>query len=52
MVEIEKIHSGWRDGLAGKSTDFSSKGREFKSQQPLDGSQPSVTRPDALFCSI
>jgi hypothetical protein len=33
---------GWRDGSAGKSTDCSSKGHEFKSQQPHGGSQPSV----------
>ena len=26
--------SGWWDGLPGKSTDYSSKGPEFKSQQP------------------
>jgi hypothetical protein len=31
----------WRDGSVVKSTDCSSKGREFKSQQPHDGSQPS-----------
>ena len=29
--------------------DCSSKGPEFKSQQPHGGSQPSVTRSDALF---
>jgi hypothetical protein len=27
---------GWRDGLVVKSTDCSSKGPEFKSQQPHD----------------
>jgi hypothetical protein len=35
---------GWRDGSVVKSTDCSSKGREFKSQQPHDGSQPSNER--------
>ena len=33
---------GWRDGSAAKSTDCSSRGPEFKSQQPHLGSQPSV----------
>jgi hypothetical protein len=31
---------GWRDGSVVKSTDCSSRGPEFNSQQPLDGSQP------------
>jgi hypothetical protein len=35
---------GWRDGSEVKSTDCSSKGPEFKSQQPHGGSQPSVMR--------
>ena len=33
-----------------KSTDCSSKGHEFNSQQPHGGSQPSVTGSDALLC--
>jgi hypothetical protein len=32
-----------------KSTDSSSDGPEFKSQQPHGGSQPSVMRSDALL---
>jgi hypothetical protein len=40
FVFIEKKSGGWRDGSAVKSTDCSSEGREFKSQQPHDGSQP------------
>jgi hypothetical protein len=40
---------GWRDGSAVKSIDCSSRGPEFKSQQPHGGSQPSVMRSDALF---
>jgi hypothetical protein len=40
---------GWRDGLVVKSTVCSSRGPEFNSQQPYDGSQPSVMRSDALF---
>jgi hypothetical protein len=31
-----------------KSTDYSSEGSEFNSQQPHGGSQPSVMRSDAL----
>ena len=33
---------GWRDGSVVKSTDCSSEGSEFKSQQPHDGSQSPV----------
>jgi hypothetical protein len=47
-----KVNSwGWRDGSACKSTDCSSKGPEFKLQQP-HGSQPPVMRSDALFWCI
>jgi hypothetical protein len=35
-----------------RAPDCSSKGPEFKSQQPHDGSQPSVTRSDSLFWSV
>jgi hypothetical protein len=40
---------GWRDGSVIKSTECSSKGPEFKSQEPHGGSQPLVMRSDALF---
>ena len=40
---------GWRDGSVDKSTDCSSKGPEFKSQQPHGGSQPPIMRSDTLF---
>ena len=33
---------GWRDGSAVKSIDYSSRGHEFNSQQPHDGSQSSI----------
>jgi hypothetical protein len=46
---FENDNKGWKDGLAVKSTDCSSEGPEFKSQQPHGGSQPSVMRSDALF---
>jgi hypothetical protein len=46
---IEKVLGGgvWRDGIAVKSTDCTSRGPEFKSQQPRGGSQPSIMRPNA-----
>jgi hypothetical protein len=43
---------GWRDGSADKSTDCSSKGPEFKSQQPHGGSQSPIMRCDALVWRI
>jgi hypothetical protein len=43
---------GWRDGSVVKSTDCSSRGPEFKSQQPHGGSQPSVMGSDALFWCV
>jgi hypothetical protein len=49
-VIIRAPDGGWRDGSAGKSTDCSSKGSEFKSQKPHGGSQPPVMRYDTLFC--
>jgi hypothetical protein len=42
-------HLDWRDGSVVKSTDCSSKGPEFNSQQPHGGSQPSVMGFDVLF---
>jgi hypothetical protein len=46
---VKPRSGGWRDGSAVKGTDCSSKGPEFKSQQPHGGSKPSVMRSDALF---
>jgi hypothetical protein len=43
---------GWRDGSVVKSTDCSSRGPEFNSQQPHGGSQPSVMGSDALFWCV
>jgi hypothetical protein len=48
----KKRRKGWRDGLALKSTDCSSRSPEFNSQQPHGGSQPSIMRSDALFWSV
>jgi hypothetical protein len=48
-----KIFMGWQDGSVGKSTDCSSEGIEFKSQQPHGGSQPPVVmRSDGLFWCV
>jgi hypothetical protein len=47
VVSLKMTFSGWRDGSVVKSTDGSSEGPEFKSQQPHGGSQPSVMRSDA-----
>jgi hypothetical protein len=51
-LSSKNIFGGWRDGSVVKSTSCSSEGPEFKSQQPHGGSQPSVTKSDALFWSI
>jgi len=42
----------WRDGSVVKSTDCSSRGPEFSSQQTNGGSQPSVMGSDALFWCV
>jgi hypothetical protein len=49
---VKRVTEVWRDGLVVKSTNCSSKGPEFKSQQPHGGSQPSVMRSDVLFWCI
>jgi hypothetical protein len=51
-TKTKKEKHGWRDGSVVKSADCPSKGPEFKSQQPHGGSQPSLTKSDALFWSI
>jgi hypothetical protein len=43
---------GWRDGSAVKSTNCSSRGPEFNSQQTHGGSQPSVMEYNALFWCV
>jgi hypothetical protein len=43
------VLGGRRDGSVVKSTDCSSRGPEFNSQQPHGGSQPSVMGSKALF---
>jgi hypothetical protein len=49
---VKKWSGGWRDGSVFKSTDCSSKGPEFNSQQPHGGSQPSVMGSGALFWCV
>jgi hypothetical protein len=49
---MKMASSGWRDGSVGKSTDCSSEGPEFKSQQPHGSSQPSVMISDAFFWCV
>jgi hypothetical protein len=49
-MNISKMFcNGWRDGSVAKSTDCSSRGTEFNSQQPHGSSQPSVMGSAALF---
>jgi hypothetical protein len=52
LILIKICVLGWRDGSVVNSADCSSEGREFKSQQPHDGSQPSIMRSDGplLVC--
>jgi hypothetical protein len=48
MAKYKNTNPKLRDGSVVKSTDCSSKGHEFKSQQPHGGSQPS----DTLFWGV
>jgi hypothetical protein len=48
---IKKMTPGWQDGSAGKSTDCSFEGPEFKSQQPQGGSQLPIMRSDLTLSS-
>jgi hypothetical protein len=53
ILEIcRKCLKDWRDSSGVKSTNCSSEGPEFKSQQPYGGSQPSVMLSDALLWSV
>jgi hypothetical protein len=51
-LEISLVYWDWRDGSVVKSTDCSSEGPEFNSQQPHGGSQPSVTESNAPFWCV
>jgi hypothetical protein len=53
VLEVIEIGTmGWRGGSVVKSTDCSSRGPEFNSQQPHGDSQPSVMGSDALFWCV
>jgi hypothetical protein len=52
MLLFKMPNLGWRDGSVIKSSDCSSEGHEFKSQQPHGGSQPSIMRSDALLWCV
>jgi hypothetical protein len=53
FLKIKKNNPwGWRDGSVVKGAESSSEDCGFKSQQPHDGSQPSVMRSDALFWDV
>jgi hypothetical protein len=52
MYLLKRICEGWRDGSVLKSTDYSSRGPEFNSQQPHGGSQPTVMGSNALFWCV
>jgi hypothetical protein len=53
LMQIKKIRDGAGEMAQWvRAPDCSSEGPEFKSQQPHGGSQPSVTRSDALFWSV
>jgi hypothetical protein len=45
----KNMYSGWRNGPVVKSTDCSSRGPEFNSQQPLSDLQPFVMESDIHF---
>jgi hypothetical protein len=45
----KEYERGWRDGSAINSTDYSSRGPEFNSQQPHGGSETPVIESNALF---
>ena len=50
--EVKIPGRGWRDGSEVKSTDYSSRGPGFNSQQQHGGSQPSVMGSNALFWCV
>jgi hypothetical protein len=52
IVRMMMTLGGWRDGSVVKSTDCSSRGPEFNSQQPHGDSQPSVMGSGVLFWCV
>ena len=51
VLEVDSIGAGEMAQWV-RAPDCSSKGLEFKSQQSHGGSQPSITRSDALFWCV
>ena len=49
---LRAFATDWRDGSAAKSTDSSTRGPQFYSQQPHGGSQPSIMGSSALFWCV
>jgi hypothetical protein len=49
---LKAAREGWRDGSVVKSTDCSSRGPEFNSQQPHGGSQPPGMGSVVLFWCV
>ena len=47
LSDYTNFMRGWRDGSEVKRTDCCSRGPEFNSQQPHDGSHPSIMRSGA-----
>jgi hypothetical protein len=52
LKKKKQKNRGWRDGSVVKSTDCSSRGLKFNSQQPHGGSQPSVMGSDDLSFGV
>lgn len=52
MQLIKIISSAWRDGPAVKSSNCSSKGPKYESQQPHAACEPSVMGDDVLFWCV
>jgi hypothetical protein len=52
VFNYRKYFLGWRDDSEVKSTDCSSRGPEFNSQQSHGGSQPSILGSNALFWCV
>jgi hypothetical protein len=52
QIVKKKKKGGGAGEMAQWVPDCSSEGPEFKSQQPHGGSQPSITKSDALFWSV
>jgi hypothetical protein len=49
VYEFKNAKRGWRDGSEVKTTGCSFRGREFNSQQPHGGSEPSIIGAEAVF---